>query len=552
MNNLEFLIFYLLIFLSGRGLLIFFVLLSKKNIINLDKVKLLNTELNIFYTIISLIFFGNLIFIVNFVSSINQAKNFIFALFAFTVILNAKRKFYVNDNFRFIFMNLIIPLILSFSIYGSRLHFDAGIYHLPHQLWIRNEKIIFGLGKLDIFFSTSSMYEYLSSILWMNNNFNLLHYLNLIFFVLLFSFVTFHLTSKNFNFLFFSSFAILIYSLLDNIGLYGGSNGFIKLQTLGKPDVAVGVLIYIVSVTLIQLLLDKNFNYIDLIFSLTLISFTFQIRIFGAVLFLIWIIYFFIFLKSANYSMGTITFGFLPNIFILFLWFVKNIVNSSCFIFPIKQTCINSLQWSNLSQLEDWSATWKDWSYSYRFNTNFFDWAIDWFNAGTNYQEIPNYFISFVSIYFINKYLFRQDKSKKTDSKLFIKFYFGIGLIFFLMFGFHIRYMFGFVLLSIAMQTLNNNDFNSKTRRFFNFKITYLLIFISIFLTPRGYSYQYFIESPFNYYSVEVTEEFYLVKNNGWGSYSNTGKCFDVPECTSNENQLNLNDFYFKYLIFGN
>ena len=133
MNNLEFLIFYLLIFLSGRGLLIFFVLLSKKNIINLDKVKLLNTELNIFYTIISLIFFGNLIFIVNFVSSINQAKNFIFALFAFTVILNAKRKFYVNDNFRFIFMNLIIPLILSFSIYGSRLHFDAGIYHLPHQ-----------------------------------------------------------------------------------------------------------------------------------------------------------------------------------------------------------------------------------------------------------------------------------------------------------------------------------------------------------------------------------------------------------------------------------
>ena len=170
------------------------------------------------------------------------------------------------------------------------------------------------------------MYEYLSSILWLNSSFNLLHYLNLIFFVLLFSFITFHLTIKNFNFLFFSSFAILIYSLLDNIGLYGGSNGFIKIQTLGKPDVAVGVLIYIVSVTLIQLLLDKNFNYIDLIFSLTLIIFTFQIRIFGAVLFLIWIIYFFIFLKSKNYSIGTIIFRLLPNIFILLLWSVKNII----------------------------------------------------------------------------------------------------------------------------------------------------------------------------------------------------------------------------------
>ena len=177
---------------------------------------------------------------------------------------------------------------------------------------------------------------------------------------------------------------------------------------------------------------------------------------------------------------------------------------------------------------------------------------IDWFNAGTNYQEIPNYFLSIILIYFINKYFFIQDKSKKTDSKLFIKFYFGIGLIFFLMFGFHIRYMFGFVLLSIAIQTLNNIDFNSKTRRFYNLKIIYLLIFISVFLTPRGYSYQYFIENPFDYYSVGVTEEFYLVKNKGWGSYSNTGKCFDAPECTRNDNQLNLNDFSFKYLIFEN
>ncbi|MAR84656.1 MAG: hypothetical protein CL869_00465 [Cytophagia bacterium] len=551
MNNLEFLIFYLLIFLSGRGLLILYVLLSKKNIMKLEKVKLLNTEISIFYTTISLLFFGNLILLVNFISSINQAKNFIFILFAMTVILNVKHRFYINDKFRFTFSNLIIPLVLSFSIYGNWLHADAGYYHLPHQLWIRNEKIIFGLGKLDIFFSTSSMYEYLSSILWINNSFNLLHYLNLVFFVLLFSFITFHLTSKNLNFLFFSSFAILIYSLLDNIGLYGGSNGFIKIQTLGKPDVAVGVLIYIISVTLIQHLLDKNFNYSDLIFSLTLITFTFQIRIFGAILFLIWIIYFFIFLKSANYSIGSIIFGFLPNIFIFLLWSAKNLINSACFIFPIKQTCINSLQWSNLSELEDWSTTWKDWSYSYRFNENFFDWALAWFNTGTNYQEAPNYLISFVFIYLINKFLFRQDKYK-TDSKLIIKFYFGIGLIFFLMFGFHIRYMFGFVLLSIAMQTLNNKDFNPKTRRFYNFKITYLMIFISIFMIPRGYSYKYFIENPFNYYSVEVVEEVYLVKNKGWGSYSNTGKCFNEPECTRNENHLKLNDFYYKYLIFEN
>ena len=549
MNNLEFLIFYILCFLSGRGLSILYLSFNKNQTDKPETVKVLNTDLSIFYTIISLVFFGNLIFLINFVLSINEARFLLICLFALSILINIKRQFQISDKFRFIFMNSIIPLLLSFSVYGNRLHADAGYYHLPHQLWIRNEKIIFGLGKLDMYFGTSSMYEYLSSVLWINESFNFLHNLNLIFFVLFFSFVTFHLTKQDKDFLFFSSFILLIYSLLDNVGMYGGSNGFIKIQTVGKPDVAVGVLIYIVSVTLIQKMINKNFDFDDFLFSVTLATFTFQIRIFGAVLFLVCIIYFLSSIKRINSIPKKFIYVMSTNIFIFIAWSIKNLIISSCLIFPIKQTCIKSLQWSNFAQLNEWSNSWNDWPYNYKFNKNFFDWTVEWFNAGTNFQEVPNYLISVLVIYLLNRVVFTKEKSKNY-SKIFVYIYFLIGLFFFLLFGFHIRYMFGFVLLSVAMLTLNNKKVKRKNNQLFNLKIIYSLIFISVFLIPRGYSYKYFLDNPNIYYYVEVSEEIDLIKNEGWGNYSSSNKCYDTQNCTRTKSNLELVPYFSNYLIF--
>ena len=93
----------------------------------------------------------------------------------------------------------------------------------------------------------SSIYEYLSTILWFDKSFVLLHFLNLIFVQILYQFYFQSLKSK-FNTLKFASIFVLIYSILDNFGFDGGRNGFLYLQGVGKQDTAVGVLFFLLSI----------------------------------------------------------------------------------------------------------------------------------------------------------------------------------------------------------------------------------------------------------------------------------------------------------------
>ena len=47
--------------------------------------------------------------------------------------------------------------------------YDGALYHLPHQNFIRDYKVIFGLFNLHERFGTVSIYGYISSILWIKN-----------------------------------------------------------------------------------------------------------------------------------------------------------------------------------------------------------------------------------------------------------------------------------------------------------------------------------------------------------------------------------------------
>ena len=74
-------------------------------------------------------------------------------------------------NYLFLIKNIFIPGILSISVYGSRLHYDSGAYHLNNQLWIRESNLVIGLSNIIQNYGFSSISEYLSSVLWFNNNF---------------------------------------------------------------------------------------------------------------------------------------------------------------------------------------------------------------------------------------------------------------------------------------------------------------------------------------------------------------------------------------------
>ena len=55
-------------------------------------------------------------------------------------------------------------------------------YHLNNQNWLRESNLIIGFVNIFWAFGMSSIYEYLSAILWNGNNFQFLTYLNIFLF----------------------------------------------------------------------------------------------------------------------------------------------------------------------------------------------------------------------------------------------------------------------------------------------------------------------------------------------------------------------------------
>jgi hypothetical protein len=61
----------------------------------------------------------------------------------------------------------VIASALAASGLGTRIGYDAGLYHLPVQQWIREEPIVIGFANLHHRFGFNSMHEVLSSLLWL-------------------------------------------------------------------------------------------------------------------------------------------------------------------------------------------------------------------------------------------------------------------------------------------------------------------------------------------------------------------------------------------------
>ena len=156
-----------------------------------------NIPIKLFYPLISLFVIGNLTVIFNFFLPL---KNLILPLFISTSILVILwmikiRKELFNLNH---FINIVfIPGVLGVASYGIWLGWDTGLYHIPHQLILRDNSIIFGLTNLNIWFGWSSINEYISALLWLNDNFVLLRVLEIMFFCVFMNFVYYLLLSKN-------------------------------------------------------------------------------------------------------------------------------------------------------------------------------------------------------------------------------------------------------------------------------------------------------------------------------------------------------------------
>jgi len=546
MNIIHFLIIYGLMFLMGRSLVLIY---SKSKYENLDIKEVFGLPYYFFYILISIFFIGNLQFLLNFFLPGKIILRILYFVAAILIIYNIKVRPVINLKNLNPYIQVFIPICLSISSYGMWLHYDAGLYHLNHQLWINESKIIFGLSNLNIWYSWSGMYEYISSLLWLENNFIQLHYLNLIFFCVLFSFLSISLTTKKSLFYRNVSIAILIFSILDNFGIGGGNNGFITIQTIGKPDVAFGVLFFLATILIFNSIATNSIDSKELFIITMFQVFLIQLKTFGYFLSPLYLFYFYKLIKKENQNIKSLVIKVLPPGFILFFWYIKNIITSGCILFPIENLCFSQFSWYEEGTARSIAIWGRDIPRVYKFDQSFFEWFRVWYELDHNKQVAPNFLITVLAI-FLFKIIFLSNERKKESKYLLI-------FILFLLFswlstGAAVRFGFGIWLLIASYVMMNTGEF-----KFLHFdKIKYLLsvsLVLSCLLVPRIYSYQEMIDKKFMNFIVSIENFTYIPKENSWGVRPlNTEKnlCWVNLECVESERTFVELSEIFGYKVF--
>jgi hypothetical protein len=535
MTILIFVIFNLILLLAFRGLVTIVKILGNKKFV-VDKLSVSSIPVFVFFPVLSLFLIGNISVFANFFLPLKKLNLFWVVVLFILLFFNLKEPFQL-DNKLFLFISLfIIPSVLSISSYGLKLHYDSIDYHINFQYWIREDKIVLGLSNLYIAYGWSTIYEYILSNFWFKDNFIFLHYVNLIFFTFFYNFVAYNILFSNNNFLKYTSTSIVMYSFLDNFGINGGGNGFLSIQMIGKPDLAVGVLYFVTLTLFLSDFLRNKFSYNNLVLITMLALFSFQIKIVSAYLIIPILIYVYKVRKN-RISKIHIQTGFIL-VLLLISFIIKNILISGCVFFPIEHLCLNDLSWTDQSKVKQFSSSVVSNNNGLTFDTDLRIWFRIWMNNAYNLQVYSNMLLSFTIIYIINLLTLRKNINQNKRNEIYsIGFIIFIALAFFIT-GPTVRYGFGTFLIVLSLNTLRKNTPKKKVKIQIVNKSMIFILFISIILTPRIYSYHGFFESPLLLTEIEDSTEEYLnlgsLKDLKTIPIQNT-KCFIPKTCVKND-----------------
>lgn len=535
MTILIFVIFNLILLLAFRGLVTIVKILGNKKFV-VDKLSVSSIPVFVFFPVLSLFLIGNISVFANFFLPLKKLNLFWVVVLFILLFFNLKEPFQL-DNKLFLFISLfIIPSVLSISSYGLKLHYDSIDYHINFQYWIREDKIVLGLSNLYIAYGWSTIYEYILSNFWFKDNFIFLHYVNLIFFTFFYNFVAYNILFSNNNFLKYTSTSIVMYSFLDNFGINGGGNGFLSIQMIGKPDLAVGVLYFVTLTLFLSDFLRNKFSYNNLVLITMLALFSFQIKIVSAYLIIPILVYVYKVRKN-RISKIHIQTGFIL-VLLLISFIIKNILISGCVFFPIEHLCLNDLSWTDQSKVKQFSSSVVSNNNGLTFDTDLRIWFRIWMNNAYNLQVYSNMLLSFTIIYIINLLTLRKNINQNKRNEIYsIGFIIFIALAFFIT-GPTVRYGFGTFLIVLSLNTLRKNTPKKKVKIQIVNKSMIFILFISIILTPRIYSYHGFFESPLLLTEIEDSTEEYLnlgsLKDLKTIPIQNT-KCFIPKTCVKND-----------------
>lgn len=536
---ISFLFFYLTIYFVGRGVISFFKL-KNDNIYGIP--------INIFYPIVALFYLGNLSLVFNFFTKITYQIT-IFSL-VIPLLLNFLnlQKIKTFLNLKNLSLYIGTPLVLGISSANINLAYDAGLYHLNHQNWLRSEKIVFGLSNNHMRFGYSSIIEYINVNFWFNENFLLLHFTNLIFMVVFFQVIYIFLFTDFYKF----SLSVLIYGFLDNFGFNGGKNGFIEVESIAKQDTPFAIMFILSTFLLFQLYkedLRKNTRTANtIIFIFCLLSV--QLRLLGfinLIFFLIILIIKFDVIKSLRIILReNYLLSFLGVLFVL-----KNLITSSCLFYPVKITCFESFVWTtgNYSSPGAESDLLANFHIALRFS-NLDSWFSQWMSKDINNTVFKNLIITFFVILIFNLLFKLLNKEKLNRKNIFYFIYTIFSLFIWLITAPSIRMGVGiFLTLVLVISIIFQNKDNKLIKN--NVFIFTSIYFIVLGLVPQTNNYFSLINNLTSgeIRKIETPVINYTDNKVGYGVLPEKGdQCWINLECVRNPSVIK--NEYLSYVIF--
>ena len=288
-----------------------------------------------FCVVLTLFFLGNFLVIINYFFPLNLEIQFI--IFILLIVFSFYKFNYKDINLFYI--ALLSLFILPVSILSEPGH-DGGLYHIPYQTWIKNNELTIGLFNLHSRYALTTLHDYLSAGFTINNIFTLNSYFQSSLFLLFFLFFI-NLYKKN-NLIF-----IVVSSSLVSFVIW---HRYVQID-YGSVDLFFGLFAILTIIKFIEITLDiKKTSSQDILELLLFISITLMSKSTGIFFILLLPILLLAYpdIKKFKY-IKNLNFFYIILIF-LFIWFIKNLMISGCFVYPIKFTCFN-LDWFNQNYL---------------------------------------------------------------------------------------------------------------------------------------------------------------------------------------------------------
>ena len=244
----------------------------------------------------------------------------------------------------FILLSMTLSLFLTFFAGYNRFGYDAGLYHLPYQLWMRKEPVVLGLANLHDRFGFNSILEAISALFWLsNNNFKLVSIVESLFFFFFYLTLLEFLLQDPGRYRGFS----LAFSLLSPLSILILDDYFIYSITNTDAPAALASLLCVFSFLRLADKLGQNENVETEFLSLNVFAvFAIALKLSSVpILILAASSYVLLLRRNLGNLQYQVRVAFLSALFLIPTIF-RSVALSGCLAFPMAFSCVSPLPWS--------------------------------------------------------------------------------------------------------------------------------------------------------------------------------------------------------------